>query len=398
MNEPVAANPQRRFSRLGMAGVLIVICCGLLVWWLVRPTPAQLLQRGLTAAPRDPLAGENLLQQAIERAGGHYPDAEIGLARLAIRQGDWKRAASLLEGADKSTCRTDLLLALGRDALDAGHLTEGLSVLETVSGRGGADAIHALEILSPVYQEWGRQDELVSAAKRLTEMEPGNPQRWAQLIDMLKGMLREAECLAAIRQAQSHEFSPEFQKELQHRLVQQLLVEGDTAEVRKALEEMRKSEGESVRVRAHEVVLLRLEGKLEAALELVESLAPSVADKTFLYFNRGVLHYDLGRFRDAAHDFEQMVKVQPYHAQAQFKLSEAYRNLGDTERASKHQKLASDITVKRKRINELLKQRLAEPENAALYDELARLHAELGEQAASDKWRHWLAQHAVPGV
>lgn len=380
-----------------LAGLCAVLICGAIgVWWWNDPTPEQLLQRGLTVAPRDAVAGETLLRRALSKAGGRYPDAEISLARLLTRQGDWTAASTLFGALDKSGCRADLLLTFARDALAAGHRAEAIDALEFVAQRGGSAGVEALQILVSNYQDSGLQDQLVNALARLTEVEPDNPQRWAQRIDALKGMLRESDCLAAIREAQQHDLPVEFRAELQHRLVQQLLIEGDTVEVRKALDAMRKSEGESIRVRAHDVVLLRLEGRLEEALKLIETLALQVSDKAFIHFNRGVLNYDLGHYPEAVADFQRVVEARPFDAQAQFKLSEAYRNSGQDKLARQHRQLAAGIAEKRKRINALLKQRQDEPRNPQLYQELARLHDELGERESARKWALWLTEHPLP--
>lgn len=393
MSEPVPAPNRRRRTLLVVLCVLVVLSGVGVAWWLNDLSASQLLRKGLTAAPRDPALGEKWLRKAIAKAGGRFPDGEISLARLLAKRGAWTEALALFAALDKTACRADLLLTFGRDLLPGEHRTEGLAALEAVAQRGGREGIEALELLVANYQDWGVQDELVAAAARLTQLEPENPKRWVQLIEMLKGMVRDADCLNAIRQAQQQNLPVDFRQELQHRLVQQLIVEGDMAAVRSALDEMRKGEGNTVRVRAHEVVLLRLEGDQDQALKLLTALAPEVPDRIFVYFTRGTLHYDLGHFAEAVEDLKKVVEARPYDSPAQFKLSEAYRNLGQDDLARKHRQLSSEIADKRKRINALFRQRAAYPLNPQTYDELAQLHRELGEREAAQKWQHWLPQH-----
>src|SRR5947207_1098112 len=76
---------------------------------------------------------------------------------------------------------------------------------------------------------------IAAAARQLTRLEPESAGRWALLIGLFKAMYRETDCLAAVREALEHRPPPEFENEFRHRLVQQLIVAGDSAAAWKEL-------------------------------------------------------------------------------------------------------------------------------------------------------------------
>jgi tetratricopeptide (TPR) repeat protein len=145
-------------------------------------------------------------------------------------------------------------------------------------------------------------------------------------------------------------------------------------------------EGLSNRVRRKQIELYRLEGRLEEALQAIESGFPDLGREPDLFAVRGAIHLELARFDEAAADLARAVANKPYDEANQFKLAEAYRGLGRLELAQRHRELARDIKSKRVRINRLLRKLPNEPDNADLYRQLAALHRELDERAEAEKW------------
>jgi tetratricopeptide (TPR) repeat protein len=382
---PIEATPARA-RRIALLVAVALVPAVVVVWFATRPNPARLLERGMAITRRDPEKAESLLRRAIAAAGGTYPDAEAGLCLVLARRGDWTAASSQFASLDRESCRNDLLLAFGREALHAGRRTEGLLALESLATRQSPDSIPALEMLMSEYREWGQQDELIAAARRLTQREPDNPQRWATLVALLKAMYRDTECLEAVRQAMKYDFPPDYQNEFRHRLIQQLIVQGDSAAAWKELSTLKESEQESLRIRGYEVDLYRLDGKLDKALETINSLFPQIKDNPLAYYTRGVVYLDLERFDEAARDLERVVAAHPFDARAHYKLAEACRSLGREEPARRHRELAAAISAKRNRINELLKRRVSDRDDPQICEELAELYGDIGEQDAAGQW------------
>ncbi len=388
----VSATRRLKPRAIGFAVLGLCVIAGVTAWWLLLPTPEQLLDRGLALARQDPVAAERSLRRAVVANGGHYPDAEITICRLLARRKAWQEAASLYESIDLAACRADLLLSFGRDTLQTKLRPMALSALESVSGRGGREAVSSLELLVANHKEWGQREKLIAAATQLTRMEPENHKHWATLIEHLTSFGREMESIEATRAALRRDPPPEFRRAFQGALVQQLVNHGDAPAARRELSELRRLEAESVRVRGQEIYLLRLEGRLNEALEIATAIVNESPDLTFAHFTRGVVCLDIGLFKEAARELEQTIAAEPFNAAARFKLSEAYRGLGRDVLAAEQRRAASEIVDRQKRISSLLKAREDDPYSPSVYQELEQLHRALGDIEAAKLWQRWAAR------
>jgi tetratricopeptide (TPR) repeat protein len=106
-----------------------------------------------------------------------------------------------------------------------------------------------------------------------------------------------------------------------------------------------------------------------------------------MFLVRGVAYLELEQYEQAARNIERTVAAQPNNEKAHFRLAEAYRGLGQVEPAARHTKIAADIIAWRKRINDVLEQRTRNPYDLEIYERLASLHEEMGEQAAASAWK-----------
>jgi protein O-GlcNAc transferase len=376
-------SPQRRCPPIKLIILLLgvlVAAGGVTVWIKTRPDPVELLKEGLAVTQQDPAEGERLLRRAISSAGGQYPDAEIALGCLLVSRGNWNEASSLFAAADKTACRAPLLLDFGRMALQAGHISEAVEALESVRKRGTSESAAALELLAAAYRGLGKQDEAIAAIEEFIQLQPNDHRpRW-ELIQLLKAAHLDTECLAAIRDALRHNPPKDFRIEMQHQLIELLIVQGNSADAWKEIAEVQKSEGETPRLKGERVDLYRMEGRLDKALEAMTALFPEIQHKPVAYLTRGVIYLDLGRFEEAVRDLERAVRTQPFNEGAQFKLSEAYRGLGQDEPARRHRELGLGIRQKRLRINELLKKQAERQLSTDESQEIVELHRQLGEE------------------
>jgi tetratricopeptide (TPR) repeat protein len=325
--------------------LMAVALAGAVGWWFAfRPSPPQLLERGLKIGRRNNAAGEELVRQAIDRAGGRYPDAELGLALLLADRDDWQSAEQQFAKLDPDACRSDLLLEFGRRAFDSGHADVGIAALQAVGRRENRDRAAAFEALVHLYQSRGQTDLAIDTARVWAERDPANARPWMLRIPLLKTLeRRDPECLEAVRQALARDLSDEDRQELQHRLVEQLIICGDAVEARRELAPLVQTAGETFRVRLLEMDLYRLEGRPEKALELMNRVFSEARDPAEACFNRSIIYLDLERYADAARDLERTIAAQPRNATAHFKLSEAYRALGRPDDARRHRELAEKI-------------------------------------------------------
>ena len=380
------ATPVRYRGRIALAFVFAAaLAAGL--WWGLRPAPAKLLKLALSASRSDPQKAETLIRRALAAAGGRYPDAQIALCRLEGRRGAWDEALAMFSQTEKSACRADLLLDFGKTAYEVGRRQAALEALSEVGRRGTRLSIEALEILMSDFRDWEQHDDLIEAARELTRLEPLNPARWFELVDLLAAMERGDECIATLREVVANEeLTDEAHRDMQHKLIDRLILRGDAPAARQELDELRNQEGRSLQVCADEVDVFRLEGNLEKALETVTEVFPQIKHQSSAYLTRGSIYLDLARFAEAARDLERAVAGKPGDESIHFKLSEAYRGLGKQDAALKHREMAAGIARKRARIAKLLQELLADSQNSKKCEELAKLHRELDEPEAAQRW------------
>jgi tetratricopeptide (TPR) repeat protein len=364
------------------------------VWFARGPDARALFEQGQAAGRRDPAAGERLLRRARQAAGGRYPDAEVSLCHMLAQRNDWDEALSLFATVDTQACRSDLLLAFGRDALQAQQRSAGLQALEVVAQRGFPECVAALELLRAEYHDSGQQDEEIAAARELTRLEPENPDHWRSLLEMLAGQNKMVDCEAAIRVALEQELPDVYRRNFEHMLIQLLIGRGEIAEARRKVAELKKAEGQSFRLSVSEIELYRLEGRWDLALKTATALSPEAKDLAIMYHVRGAVYFDLEQYENAARNFELALARAPFDERVHFEMSEACRLLRRGEMAVHHGKIAADIAAKRKRINNLLTKRAGHPQDPTIAEQLAELHAELGDESAAQHWRDRAGQLA----
>ncbi len=378
---------RRRFRILAALAAVIVPAAAGTVWFVTRPTAQELLVQGLVAGRQNAAAGERLVRRAMERAGGPFPDAQIALCDMLARQNSWEAALKEYDAVDLTTCRIDLLVEFGQAALASGHKPAGLAALRAAAKRGQPASITALELLKSEYHAAAQQDAETAVTIELTKLDSDNPERWKGLIDMLDGQQKYPECEAALRQALDLDLPDTYRTNFEYLLIRMLIGRGEVPEARRRLTEVKRIEGQTLRVNLTEIDLLRFEGHYDAALAIARSLSPDARDLHAMYHIRGVLHLELEQYDQAARDLEKAVALRPFDENIHFRLSEAYRALRREELSSKHAKLAADITARRKRINKLKGHMAEHLHDPVIFGELAELYKELGEDAAAQHWQ-----------
>jgi tetratricopeptide (TPR) repeat protein len=390
--DPASPAPFRRRIAIALV-VAAALAAGL--WWFFRPAPAKLLKEALSASRNDPDRAEQLFRRALEAAGGRYPDAQIALCRLEGSRGAWDEALDLFAHTEKPECRADLLLDFGRMAYEAGHRQAALEALGEVRRRGSRESLEAIQFLMSDYRDWELHDELIEAARELVRLEPHNPERRLELVDLLAAMKLDEECIAELREGIANDDLPEeLRRDLRHRYIDRLIRQGDAQSARREWDELSREEGRSLRVCADEIDIDRLDGNLDQALATVTEVFPQIKQQYSAYVTRGGIYLDMGRFAEAARDLERGVAGKPGDESIQFKLAEAYRGLGKQEAALKHREIATGIAQKRTRIDKLLQELVSDSQNSKHCEELAELHRELDEPEAAERWRQRAARAA----
>jgi tetratricopeptide (TPR) repeat protein len=370
---------------------------GVLLWRAYFPDAATLLDRANACAVSDPERAAELLRTAIRKKGGKFPDAEIALCRLSARQGDWETACALFASLNRETCPATFLLEFGEAALAAQRPTEGLPALAEVRRRRIPESVAALDMLFVHHRRRNEEREMLNCVHELAELEGARPELWWKLLELLDARQLDSEYLNVLREALRQDLPPRDTTEMRHRLVARLVDQGEVEEARRELAGLVRQEGPSARTRLHEAAIDRLEGNPSAALELIEAALAAAGERPGAVRLRALIHFDLGKYQEAAEDFEKGMEEDPYDLVAHFKLAEAYRKLGKSGLAKRHEAISADIRDKRQKINKLREATKQRPADRHLFEQLADLHRALNDPRGAALWQERASRIPEPG-
>jgi tetratricopeptide (TPR) repeat protein len=377
----------RRRSTLCTAVFAVAALLGALLWKGFSPHPARLLQEANACSARDPTRAAGLLQAAIRKAGGKFPEAEVALCRLSARQGDWETALALFAALDRERCPAAFLLEFGEAAMAAHRPTEGVQALTEVRRRRVPESVRALDALFVHYRGQNEEREMLNCVHELAELERARPELWWKLLELLDARQLDTEYMIVLREALRQDLPARDRTEMQHRLVARLVDEGEAEEARRELAVLIENHGPSARTRLHQAAIDRLEGNPSEALEMIESAIAEAGEQSGAVRLRALIHFDLREYKEAAEDFEKGVEADPYDLVAHFKLAEAYRKLGKPDLARKHEEISLDIRDKRQKINKLREATKQRPADRPLFEQLADLHRALNDSRGAALWQ-----------
>lgn len=381
---------------LGLLLVALPLAAG---WWyarnLTRPppapprTPAEKLAAALEVVSTDAPQAKSLLREALDDSGGEFDNAELALATILVSEEQWEDASGLFAQVDPAQCRSDLLLSFGRQTQARGKFAEALRALNPLREREGPESIAALEVLVPIHHDLKQSVEEVDCMQELAERDPREPARWWMLIDLLTRKQATHLVIEAMQEALKQELPEKDHRELHHRLIETLMFSGDATQARVEVDQLSQEEDPgSIRMLVHFANLHRMEGNFDLAMQSLERAIPQMGAEKFreAIRLRAILSLDLGKFADAARDLEQAIDEEPFDQVAHSKLGDAYRGLGNTEKADYHTNFAESIKRTRTEITRLMGLVDREPDRLETFDELAELHRSLNENDTALAW------------
>jgi tetratricopeptide (TPR) repeat protein len=362
------------------------------------PDPEALLKEANACAARDPARAVRLLQTAIRKARGKFPEAEIALCRLSARRGEWETALPVFAALDHKTCPASFLLEFGESALAAHRPAEAVEALTEVRRRRIAASVTALDVLFAHYRQRNEEREMINCVHEMAELCRNRPELWWKLLELLDARQLDSEYMSVLREALWQQLPARDMGEMQHRLVARLVDLGDVEQARRELAAIIAHEGLSERARLHQAAIDRLEGNSAAALEMIEAALAKAGEQPGAVRLRALIHLDLGMYNEAAEDFRKGIEEDPYDLVAHFKLAETYRKLGKLDLAQKHEAISLEIRDKRQRINKLREATGRRPSDRRLFEELAELHRDLNDARSAALWQERASRLSEPAA
>lgn len=355
-----------RWSLLGLSVAAILVLGGYFAG------PGWLVNRARHTADSDPRAAEEMLMEAIDRAGGEHPEAYLLLSRVLGMQGRWIEATGAFAVASESECDPMQVLQLAEEAQNADQWTLSEIALSNVE-RSGIENPEVVRRALPLLYGLGTHVTVIDWARQLQELSPDDPLGWE-----FEARAHEArgQLLKAIRAyEEALDRRPEHPAELRERLVELLLETGDVARARTEMVELL-SETSSFSVRLIHVRLLQLEAKFNDALAFCEELLVERPGDPDVLRLRGSLYLDLDQPRAAVDDLVRAVADNPRDARCHFQLSQAYLRLGQSDKAREHLRQRDRLIEMQERIRRLEAELERDRSNSGLRFELAELYEE----------------------
>ncbi|MFO1002892.1 MAG: hypothetical protein U0936_21380 [Planctomycetaceae bacterium] len=366
----------RRWILLGFLGM------GALIYFVTRVyLPKTLLKDAIAASGKSLFEAEKLVTQAIEQAGGSFPEAEVFRAQLFAASGRGDEALgqfSLVKSPERLPAKQ--LIDLGMVALKNQESLLAEKAFLYVSSESEYYP-SVLRSLIQIHLEMGREETARTECENLLALEPHDPIGWQILgtIALNRKELTEAE--KAFLMCLQHSKDRQQIRETREDLIQIKIDQGNVAEARKQLTILAKESGEySPRAIIEHAYVLRMEGNTQMAIELLNPLADrNDAFQVRVLFLRGLLYADNGQDDAATKDLAVVTKRQPWHKEAHHKLSVILAKLGDTKLADEHRQMAEELTNLALELLDATTELAKNPSNSTLRGRVATLYDQLGQ-------------------
>jgi len=210
------------------------------------------------------------------------------------------------------------------------------TVYEWTSRSRTAAQVVELESLVALHRERHDGPAAIEAINELLILRPKASRWWYQLAVEYERADQQTSATTAYRRALQHGLPTTAAEDARLRLVELFILMGDAAAARSELEKPGPMFRQTARLNVQLARLLRMEGKPAEALPMLEAALVELGPMPQAIGLRGMLHLDLGQYELAAADLEFLSQAQPNDEVAHFKLAEAYRHLGQPDRARLH--------------------------------------------------------------
>src|SRR5262245_33737790 len=380
----------------GRIALIVLILCALgAVGWRYRVTrPDYCLARGEAAVLAKDWDAVVLYAERLEVNGhANYSYLLRGQALYARGHPD---LAVVVFNKIRSGGSIQLKAAVvqGRCLLDLGELKEAHRVFIFILS-GEPYHTDARRSLAAVVYDRGQLNDAVDHLQRAAELDTADarPHRLIGLI--YKDMAQYAPAAAAYREALRRGLTGADAGQVRLELAEILTQQAQFEEALRLLDEGEHNRDESSdHIAARAECLLGLGRHDEAAAALDQALSSN--QTLALCRVRGQVYLDQGRPADAATRFERAAELAPANHQARYLLAQAYSALGRTDDAARELARSEAIRNDLDRLTKLTQEAIAEPWNAVVRRELAKVCERMGKPQLAELWRKAAAACSQP--
>jgi len=239
----------------------------------------------------------------------------------------------LLECVDLRRCDTEVLIRGASILFEGGRLSEADAFAEAALRRRDHRE-EALRVASRICFDQGANTEALELCRELAQLAPDDPEP-LEMMGAIHGARSETDQLIEIDR-RLLDLKPDNTTEIRHRLIDNLIATGETAEARKQYDLLRAEASLGIRRQVTEARLLYLEGDFEGASERVRQVLEADPENCLALKLHGKILLGQLRTSGAIETFRRLVELDPTDYESHYLLGQAYAQSGDIEQAQRH--------------------------------------------------------------
>lgn len=303
---------------------------------------------------------------------------------LAIVRRDEKVPAP--HHADHAALARDFV-ASGKHLLAQQRLPEAFAAFQEAV-RLAPDLADGYRGLAAVAYDQGAVIQAVAHLRKVAALDQADGRPHRMIGHICADLDKREEAVAAYRQALERNLTPLAEAEVRVELAEQLLRLGDAD----AALAMLPKEAGSVQACAVRAEATWTTTGADDAITLVESALEKLTNEPRLLSLLGRLHVDRGEYDKAIAPLEQALALDQAELTSLQALATAQERLGRADEAARVRQRRADVQAALERLTSLTVDADAQPWNAAVREELARICGSLGKDDLATMWRHAAAQ------
>jgi tetratricopeptide (TPR) repeat protein len=343
--------------------------------------PGKMLAEAISMSDHSLYEAEKVAADAIEQAGGKYPEAELFRTQLLAAQGRGDEALGQFSLISRpEDLPAEKLCDLGRVAMSRREMLLAEKAFSLVSS-DSESYVQVLRSLVQIHMEMGKDDQTIRECRELVELAPDDSTAWQILGTISMNRKELSEAATAFQNCLKYSTDALQAQQTREDLIQVFIDQGNTEEAKKELSALSKlHDSLSPRAVIEHAYVLRLEGSQQDAITLLGPLIERNDDITVrALFLRGLLYADLGQDQKAVDDLTLVTKQQPWHKEAHHKLSVLWSRLGNKSLAHDHRRKAEELTALAMELLDATNQLTKTPSNMELRTRVAFLYSQLGQ-------------------
>lgn len=357
-NSPV--NDNRRRIRWYVIGFVLCLLAGAALWFATRPSPARQFQQGLEALASGDLARVKVLARVLANRPGFESHAHLLNGAVFLRRDQPVESLDEFRKAlDHEQTRAQAQVLAGEALARLKQSLQATDVLRQALAVD-PDNVEAHRWASIAYYDLGAMEPAVHHLERLAELDSDDPRPHRTLGLIYKDLENDQRAVNCYQESLRRSVNQPDVDSIRTELAEVQIRLNRHADAKATLGQCQPSA---------RVLALRAEcedalGNKTAASALLAAALQRDEREPAALMLQGTIALNNGQPQQAAAAFQQVVGLNPMDFTARFKLSQAYAQQGDQERAAAELTAMNEIKEIRREATEMYQQALRDPRDA----------------------------------